>query len=57
MPRPAMTVSAPKASGIAAAMSERKTSRRTISRSGAAISSARSVALSDSFCSARETLA
>ena len=56
-PRPAKTVRAPKASGIAAATSERKTSRRTIRSSGAAISSARSVAFSDSDCSARETLA
>ena len=56
-PRPARTVRAPKASGIAAATSERKTSSRTMRRSGAASSSARSVALSVSSCRARETVA
>jgi len=56
-PRPAKTVRAPKASGIAAAMSERKTSSRTRISSGAASSSARSVVRSDSCCRARETSA
>ena len=42
-----MTVTAPKASGIAAAIGERKTSRRTISRIGRAISSPRSLAAID----------
>ena len=54
-PRPASTVRAPKTSGIAAATSERKTIRRTRRRSGTASSSARSVALIVSSCSARET--
>ena len=44
-PRPARTVIAPKASGIAAATSERKTRSRTMSSSGAASSSARSEAV------------
>ena len=44
-PRPAKTVRAPKASGIAAATTERKTSSRTRISSGAASSSARSVEL------------
>jgi hypothetical protein len=56
-PRPANTVSTPKTNGIAAATSERKTSSRIRIRSGAASSSARSVASSDSCCSARERLA
>ncbi len=42
-PREAKTEIAPKPSGIAAAIGERKTSRRTISRIGRAISSARSL--------------
>ena len=40
-PRPAKTVSAPNASGTAAATTERKTSSRTRISSGAASSSAR----------------
>jgi hypothetical protein len=56
-PRPAKTVRAPKRSGIAAATTERKTSRRIKISSGAASSSARSVELSDSSCSALATVA
>ena len=48
---------APKASGIAAAIGERKTSRRTISRNGSAISSPRSLAAIESSWIARERVA
>ncbi len=48
------TVIAPKVSGIAAAIGERKTSSRTISSTGSAISSPRSLAAIDSSCKARE---
>ena len=50
-------MTAPKASGIAAATGERKTSRRTISRIGRAISSPRSVAAIESSWIARESVA
>ena len=50
-------MTAPKASGIAAAIGERKTSRRTISRIGSAISSLRSAASIDSSWIARERVA
>ena len=48
------TVIAPKVSGIAAAIGDRKTSSRTISRIGRAISSARSLAEIDSSWRALE---
>ena len=48
---------APKASGIAAAIGERKTSSRTISRNGSASSSPRSLAAIDSSWIARERVA
>ena len=56
-PREAITVTAPKASGIPAATGERKTSRRTISRIGRAISSPRLVAAIESSWIARESVA
>ena len=56
-PRELITVTAPKASGIAAATGERKTSSRTISRIGSAISSPRSVAAIESSWIARDRVA
>jgi hypothetical protein len=56
-PREAVTVTAPKARGIAAATGERKTSSRTSSRKGIATSSATSVERTDSSMVARERLA
>ena len=56
-PREEKTERAPKLSGIRAATGERKTSRRTISRIGRAISSARSAAAIDSSWIAFEIVA
>ena len=56
-PRDVITAIPPKASGIAAAIGERKTSSRTSSRKGIAISSALSVECTASSISARERLA
>ena len=56
-PRELITVTAPKASGTPAATGERKTSSRTISRIGRAISSPRSVAAIESSWIARERVA
>ena len=56
-PREVITVIAPKASGISAATGERKTSSRTSSRIGRAISSLRWVAWIDSSWIARERVA
>ena len=56
-PRELNTVIAPKASGIIAAIGERKTSSRTTRRIGSAISSARSLALIDSSWIWREIVA
>jgi hypothetical protein len=57
IPREATTVTAPKASGIAAAIGERKTSRRTSRRNGRAISSPCSLEAIDSSWIAREMVA
>ena len=56
-PREVITVIAPKASGMIAAIGERKTSSRTSSRIGRAISSLRWVAWIDSSWIARERVA
>ncbi len=56
-PREEITVIAPKASGISAATGERKTSSRTSSRIGRAISSERSEAAIDSSWIALESVA
>jgi len=56
-PREVTTVIAPKDSGISAAIGDRKTSSKTISNTGNAISSPRSVALIDSSWIALERLA
>ena len=56
-PREVITVIAPKESGIIAAIGERKTSSRTSSRIGRAISSLRWVAWIDSSWIARESVA
>ena len=56
-PREVITVIAPKESGMIAAIGERKTSSRTSSRIGSAISSLRWVAAIDSSWIARESVA